>query len=278
MGETSDQQSPASGRETPAAGQQPPGRVRWTHEQPAGRVRWTHEQPPVKVQWTHQPPAGTPGTPPAGSPGSPGRPSAGQPGTPQDTEPGRPPVSQPLLPPASELGSLRVAGFVPPPVGEPDSPGLGKSPTHVTGRRIVQYLVDGFISSIPAGAITGLLSLASNVRLVLATLLMLFVWYGWYWVYRPYRANGQTFGMQWLRVRIISEDGSRARLKQLFVRSILLIFDGFALGLVGFFAIIFSRNRQRIGDRVAGTLVVRAAVQPVSPPASYPGAGWAGLP
>jgi uncharacterized RDD family membrane protein YckC len=271
MGETSDQQSPASRPDTPATAQPPPGKVRWTHEQPPGRVRWTHEQPPVKVRWTHQPPAGQPGTAPTGSPGAP---SAGQPGTPPVSEPGTPSAGQPVLPPLSEPGVPLVARPGPPLVGEPDTPAVGKAATRVTGRRIVQYILDGFISSIPAGAITGLLSLAYNVRLVLATLLVLFAWYAWYWVYRPYRANGQTFGMQWLRVRVISQDGGRAGMKQLFVRWALLVFDGFALGLVGFFAIIFSRDRQRIGDRVAGTLVVRAAVQPVPPPASYPGAGW----
>jgi uncharacterized RDD family membrane protein YckC len=262
MGETPDQQSSASGPETPATSQ-PPGRVRWTHERPAGKVRWTHEQPPVRIRWTHQPSAGQPGTPPIS-----------QPGAPSASQPAPPPVSGFGAPPVRELGTPLVAESGTPPAGEPDASAVRRSATRVTGRRIVQYLLDSFISAIPGGVITGLLILAYNVRLAVATLLVFFVWYGWYWVYRPYRANGQTFGMQWLRVRIISEDGGRARLTQLFVRWILLILDGFPFGLVGFFAIIFSRERQRIGDRVAGTLVVRASVQPAPPPASYPRAGW----
>jgi hypothetical protein len=44
-------------------------------------------------------------------------------------------------------------------------------------------------------------------------------------------------------VRVISQDGGRARMKQLFVRWILLIFDSFALGLLGFLAIMFSPYR-----------------------------------
>jgi uncharacterized RDD family membrane protein YckC len=254
MGGASDQESPASGPDTTATGQQPPGRVRWTQQQPPVKVRWTHEQPPGKVRWTHQP-SGSKNTPPVGTPGTPS-------------------ASQPGMPPVSELGHALVTGFGTQPAGEPATPPAGKSDTHVTGRRIVQYLLDGFISSIPAGAITGLLTYAHSVRLILLILIALFVWYGWYWVYRPYRANGQTFGMQWLRVRVISQDGRRARMKQLFIRWLLLIFDSVALGLVGFFAIVSSPDRQRIGDRVAGTLVVRASVQPVPPPAPYSGAGW----
>jgi hypothetical protein len=46
--------------------------------------------------------------------------------------------------------------------------------------------------------------------------------------------------------------------KQLFTRRFMLIFDGFAFGVVGFFAIVFSRHRQRIGERVAD-----AAARPV---------------
>jgi uncharacterized RDD family membrane protein YckC len=100
------------------------------------------------------------------------------------------------LPPVTEFGAPLVAGAGLPPVGEPGTPPLSKSDTHVTGRRVIQYLLDGFISSIPAGAITALLTRVSSVRVVLLLLLALFIWYVWYGVWWPYRANGQTFGMQ----------------------------------------------------------------------------------
>jgi len=37
---------------------------------------------------------------------------------------------------------------------------------------------------------------------------------------------------------------------------------------VGFIVICVSKKRQRIGDKVAGTIVVRRAVQPASPAAA----------
>jgi hypothetical protein len=81
--------------------------------------------------------------------------------------------------------------------------------------------------------------------------------YIWYWVIRPHRANGQTFGMQLLGIRIISKDGGAASIGQLAVRWILLIVDDLVIGLVGLFTMLLSRYRQRVGDHVANTLVVR---------------------
>jgi uncharacterized RDD family membrane protein YckC len=42
----------------------------------------------------------------------------------------------------------------------------------------------------------------------------------------------------------------------------LLIVDTLFFGLVGFITMLASRYRQRVGDHVAGTLVVRADHQP----------------
>jgi uncharacterized RDD family membrane protein YckC len=50
---------------------------------------------------------------------------------------------------------------------------------------------------------------------------------------------------------------------------LLVVVDGLLGGLVGFAAMLFSRHRQRIGDRCARTFVVRAAAQPMSAPSGY---------
>jgi uncharacterized RDD family membrane protein YckC len=62
--------------------------------------------------------------------------------------------------------------------------------------------------------------------------------------------------MQLVGVRIISKDGSPASVAQLVIRGIFLIVDTLIFGLVGFLTIISSRYRQRVGDHVAGTLVI----------------------
>lgn len=133
--------------------------------------------------------------------------------------------------------------------------------TRVTGRRIVQYIVDYIL----AGIVPGLAYWAfdSNagswhgVRWLVATIIALAAYF-LYWVAIPYGSGGQTFGMKLLRLRAISKDGTKASMGQLFIRAIFLIIDTLVFGLVGFITIVCSKYRQRIGDHAAGTVVVSA--------------------
>jgi uncharacterized RDD family membrane protein YckC len=159
--------------------------------------------------------------------------------------------------------------------GRPPSP-VGEGETRVTGRRVAQYIIDYAITAAVASLIVWLLDRGSGAGHALLLLLGAVVdaaWYFWYWVYRPYRAGGQSFGMQLLGLRIISKDGSRASIVQLLIRGVLLIVDTLVWGLVGLITILCSRYRQRVGDHAARTLVVRAQVQPMSAPRPYVGAG-----
>lgn len=137
--------------------------------------------------------------------------------------------------------------------------------TRVTGRRVVQYLIDSFLVSL----IPSLVSIPfdrSNSTIINIiggiVFFVLFVLIGlWYWVIRPHGHAGQTFGMQLLGLRVISKEGGPASLAQLFIRWICLIFDAIPYtwpftGLVGFIVILASRNRQRIGDHLGRTLVI----------------------
>jgi uncharacterized RDD family membrane protein YckC len=159
--------------------------------------------------------------------------------------------------------------------GRPPSP-VGEGETRVTGRRVVQYIIDYLITGIVASVILWALDRgtgAVNAILVLVGAVLAAAWYFWYWVYRPYRAGGQSFGMQLLGLRIISKNGGRATMGQLFIRGILLIVDTLIWGLVGLITILCSRYRQRVGDHAAKTLVVRAQVQPMPVSRTYAGAG-----
>jgi uncharacterized RDD family membrane protein YckC len=152
--------------------------------------------------------------------------------------------------------------------------------THVTGRRIAQYIIDYIITAVVASFILWLFNRstgAANAVLLLIGAVLAAAWYFWYWVYRPYRANGQSFGMQLLYLRVLSLNGGRASMMQLFIRGILLIVDTLFWGLVGWITIIASRYRQRVGDHAAKTVVVRAQLQPMRAPREYAGAGQAGF-
>jgi uncharacterized RDD family membrane protein YckC len=103
--------------------------------------------------------------------------------------------------------------------------------------------------SIRSGPLTAIIT-AGVVCAALAILL-------WYWVLRPAGHDGRTWGMQVFGIRVVDLSGGRASRRQLGIRWLLLFVDAFALGAVGLAAMLTSERHQRIGDRVAGTLVVR---------------------
>jgi uncharacterized RDD family membrane protein YckC len=162
--------------------------------------------------------------------------------------------------------------------GRPISP-VNEIETRVTGRRFIQFLIDHII----VGVIASLLGWAlirgtGTTRAILIAVLVVvdLAWAFWYWVYRPYSAHGQTFGMQAMGIRVISRDGGPASMMQLLIRAVLLIIDELIVFLVGFVTIMLSRYRQRIGDHAAKTLVVKASVEPVAARQELAGAGQAG--
>jgi uncharacterized RDD family membrane protein YckC len=179
-------------------------------------------------------------------------------------------------PPPGDLPGQQYNG---PMQGRPISP-VDESETRVTGRRVVQYIIDHII----VAAIWSLVFWALDrghgavhaILYVVAGVLAL-AWAFWYWAYRPYQANGQTFGMQLLGIRVIGKDGGSPSLMQFFVRAILLVVDELPfLFLVGFITVLCSRYRQRVGDHAAKTMVVKASVEAMPARQEFAGAGQAG--
>lgn len=70
---------------------------------------------------------------------------------------------------------------------------------------------------------------------------------------------GQTIGKRLVGVVVVKRDGSPCTMRTSIVRNLLRVVDSlfwYALGLV---AMLLSEDRQRVGDRAAGTVVVRAS-------------------
>jgi uncharacterized RDD family membrane protein YckC len=152
--------------------------------------------------------------------------------------------------------------------GEPAVTPVTEAETRVTWRRIFQYWIDAFfVSVIPYLVSIPFDRSASTIMNIIGGVVyvILFVLIGlWYWVIRPHSHNGQTFAMKWFGLRVISRDGGPASLLQLFVRWICLLFDSAPwmwpfTGLLGLIVMLCSRYRQRIGDHLAKTLVIRTA-------------------
>ena len=79
-----------------------------------------------------------------------------------------------------------------------------------------------------------------------------FAFFEWLW-------NGQTPGKRWMKLRVIREDGRPITFFEAAVRNLLRDFDimpapFYSIGLISVFV---SSKDQRVGDMVAGTVVVR---------------------
>lgn len=212
----------------------------------------------------------------SGNTPEPNMPPGGQPGTQSSARPGEggyPAGNYPqggyqqggYQPGGYPQGGYPSGGYPPsgeaPPGWSSGYAAVSEADTRVTGRRVIQYIVDYILAGIVPGLAYWLLSwgggFAFALRMLLATVIALAVYF-WYWVVRPYGHNGQSFGMQLFGLRVISKHGGPASMSQLLIRGILLIVDTLFYGLVGWLTMMLSRYRQRIGDHAAGTLVIPA--------------------
>ncbi|MGW4525447.1 RDD family protein [Amycolatopsis sp. NPDC004378] len=137
----------------------------------------------------------------------------------------------------------------------------------VVGRRVVQFLLDEMLVFVPmlvlAIAVVWLFhphgrALLPFLEVVVYTMLALdFAGLCFVLVWWPYRHGGQTPAMRWLRLRVQTLEGGHPTLGAFVVRDLLMLVDGFAWGLAGVVVMLATRRRQRFGDVVARTVVVR---------------------
>lgn len=139
------------------------------------------------------------------------------------------------------------------------------------GRRLVAHLFDLVIVFIifyavgmqvaeQAGGVTED-GFALEGTPALVTMALSFVFSLVYFVVTEGR-NGQSFGKMVMGIKVVSADGSPCSLRQAFTRNFLRIIDGLFLYLVGIILMLRSKHKQRLGDRVAETVVIRKAAQP----------------
>src|SRR6266540_4329955 len=134
------------------------------------------------------------------------------------------------------------------------------------GSRILAFLIDMLV--VGAGIVVGVtaVALALNASgavlpdwLVIAMFLVLIPgwWFGYFTAFETLW-RGRTLGKAALGLRVVTREGAPVRFRHAAIRTLLGTVD-FGLGS-GFFAVVFvlfSRDNQRLGDLVAGTLVLR---------------------
>ena len=90
-------------------------------------------------------------------------------------------------------------------------------------------------------------------------IILLFLIFAGYFAFFEWIWNGQTPGKRWLKLRVIREDGRPITFWEAAVRNLLRSLDMMPLPFysVGLISVFSSNRDQRIGDMVAGTVVVR---------------------
>ena len=102
--------------------------------------------------------------------------------------------------------------------------------------------------------------LSNAPKWIIALLIILiFVLMSGYFAFFEWIWNGQTPGKRWMKLRVIREDGRPIGFFEAMVRNLLRNFDVmpspfYSIGLISVFA---TDRDQRVGDLVAGTVVVR---------------------
>jgi uncharacterized RDD family membrane protein YckC len=118
---------------------------------------------------------------------------------------------------------------------------------------LVVYFALSFWVPDPVGAV---LELSSLVRTLSAAAVFAALWI--YWTAMETLWNGQTPGKRLLRIRVVKADGSNVTLFTSAVRNLMRVIDFMpACYPVGLITMLVDKQHRRLGDIVAGTVLVR---------------------
>jgi uncharacterized RDD family membrane protein YckC len=136
------------------------------------------------------------------------------------------------------------------------------------GSRAAAYFVDLLVMSFVCQLLVNLLVVVfeailksmgvdSGLWISAIVALVAFALYNGYFILLEWLWNGQTPGKRLLHIRVIKQGGYALRFFDTLLRNLLRVIDflPFFYG-VGLTSLLFTRNSQRVGDLVAGTLVV----------------------
>lgn len=150
------------------------------------------------------------------------------------------------------------------------------------GSRFIAVLVDSLLQALLAIIIWVALALGGVVWMsqldnigslspwILAVIIVAyFVLFSGYFLYFEARGNGQTPGKKYVGIRVIRDTGHPVDFRAVLLRNVMRIVDSLpgAYG-IGIISAFFSPQYRRLGDYVAGTLVVKVGRLPDAAPAS----------
>lgn len=137
------------------------------------------------------------------------------------------------------------------------------------GIRFVAQLIDAFIAAIIASFIVTAagveVTTSTELTLGYAPAIMIGIFFAYFTLMEGFL--GATVGKMIFKVKVLQEDGNPCGLGRAAVRNLLRFIDALPLlYLIGFILITRSERKQRLGDKVAKTVVVKP--RPIS--YSYP--------
>jgi uncharacterized RDD family membrane protein YckC len=99
--------------------------------------------------------------------------------------------------------------------------------------------------------------LADNMLPLAVTVITLFVINGGYFFAFEFFSGGRTIGKKLIGIRVMQDNGHSITLLSSFIRNLVRIIDALPVSyLLGIFMIFFHPRHKRLGDLVAGTIVV----------------------
>jgi uncharacterized RDD family membrane protein YckC len=129
------------------------------------------------------------------------------------------------------------------------------------GERIAARLIDllfFFILYILFILLGLIFAAVKSEKVIFVLMIAYFLGYIFYNLLFEIFLNGQSIGKRFLKIKVISLDGSQPTLGQYFIRWLFRLVDFlFTAQTGGLISIAVTENKQRIGDVVAGTTVIK---------------------
>jgi len=127
------------------------------------------------------------------------------------------------------------------------------------GIRFVSLLIDSIILAIIIGVLGNVIGFGM-MEMGMVPWWMGLIDFIIFLVYFTYLegSKGQTIGKMITKIKVVREDGKPIDMNQAFTRNILRIIDGLIVYLIGAILIWRSDKKQRLGDSIAKTVVVKA--------------------
>jgi uncharacterized RDD family membrane protein YckC len=160
---------------------------------------------------------------------------------------------------------IALSGSVPPPPPQADAPPFGptlsRPEANVLVQRIVAVIIDSIIiaivSLVPA-IVIGLGYLLSGVGSIYTPFFGVFLLIGILYFTYFEGMSGQTPGKRAMGIKVVSATASPMTMTKALVRNILRIIDVLPyFYILGFILILVSQRKQRLGDMLAETQVIR---------------------